>query len=196
MFAVEHDDVTPDILCLGKGITGGYLPLAATLTTEEIFSAFLAPHEEFKAFFHGHTYTGNALACAVAIANLELFENKDVLGNVNRRATQLHERLQRDVRSLAHVGEVRQRGLMVGIELVEDRRERVPYQPRQRVAHRIVLEARRHGVIVRPLGNVLILMPPLSITAAEVDLLCDVVRDSIRDVTAAIDAAEDPRESQ
>jgi adenosylmethionine-8-amino-7-oxononanoate aminotransferase len=192
MFAVEHDGVAPDILCLGKGLTGGYLPLAATLTTEEIFSAFLAPHEEFKAFFHGHTYTGNALACAVALANLELFETNDVLGNVNRRAAQLQERLQRDIRPLTHVGEVRQCGLMVGIELVQDRHKRLAYPPRTRAAHRVILEARRRGVIVRPLGNVLILMPPLSITAAEVDLLCDVMRDSIRQVTEAAVPADEP----
>jgi adenosylmethionine---8-amino-7-oxononanoate aminotransferase len=183
MFAVEYAAVQPDLLCLGKGISGGYLPLAATLATEEIFAAFLGPYEEFTTFFHGHTYTGNALACAVAVASLEVFEHDRVLERVRQRSQQLHDRLQREVAPLPHVGDIRQWGLMVGIELVRDRRAREPYAPADRVGARVITEARRHGVILRPLGNVIVLMPPLSITEDEIDLLCGATFAAITGVT-------------
>ncbi len=183
MFAVEHEQVTPDLMCVGKGITGGYLPLAATLATEEIFGAFLAPYEEFKAFFHGHTYTGNALACAVALASLRIFDRHRVLENVNRRSLQLRNRLQDEISTLPHVGDVRQRGLMVGIELVRDRDARTPYAASERMGKRTIMAARQQGVILRPLGDVIVLMPPLCIGESELDLLCDVTRDSIAEAT-------------
>ncbi|MGH3055000.1 MAG: adenosylmethionine--8-amino-7-oxononanoate transaminase, partial [Gaiellaceae bacterium] len=171
MFAVEHAAVEPDLLCVGKGISGGYLPLAATLASEEIFGAFLGRYDEFKTFFHGHTYTGNALACAVALASLDVFEQEQVLTRVRARTQQLTERLA-DCAAVPHVGDIRQWGLMVGIELVQDRRDRRAYPPSERLGMRVILEARRHGVILRPLGNVIILMPPLSVTETELDLLC------------------------
>jgi len=182
MFAVEHAEVEPDLMCIGKGVSGGYLPLAATLATEEIFGAFLGKYEDFKAFFHGHTYTGNALACAVALANLDIFEQEQVLPRVLERTQQLRNRLA-ELASLPHVGDVRQWGLMVGIELVHNRHERRPYRPSDRVGLQVIRESRRHGVILRPLGNVLILMPPLSISTDELDLLCTVARDAILQVT-------------
>ena len=183
MFAVEHAEVEPDLMCVGKGISGGYLPLAATLATEEIFGAFLGRYDVFKTFFHGHTYTGNALACAVALANLDIFEHEQVLARVRERGQYLTDRLV-DVASLPHVGDVRQWGLMVGIELVQDRQERRAYPPPDRMAMRVILEARRRGLILRPLGNVIILMPPLSVTESEIDRLCTVTRDAIIHVTA------------
>jgi adenosylmethionine---8-amino-7-oxononanoate aminotransferase len=183
MFAVEHDDVSPDILCLGKGISGGYLPLAATLATEEIFDAFLAPYEAFNTFFHGHTYTGNALACAVAIASLDIFARDRVLDRVGQRSDQLRCRLEQDFEPLAHVGDVRQRGLMVGIELVADRATRQAYPPVAKIGMRVIGAARGRGVILRPLGNVVILMPPLSITEGELDTLCSATREAIVEVT-------------
>lgn len=185
LFAVEHAGVAPDLLCLGKGITGGYLPLAATLATEEIFSAFLAPYEDFRAFFHGHTYTGNPLACAVALASLDVFESEGVIARTQARAQQLAGHLTEHTAGLRHVGDIRQWGLMVGIELVRDRHAREPYPPAARVGARVVREARQRGVIVRPLGNVIVLMPPLSITAEELDRL-------VRVVTASIAAATGP----
>jgi len=183
MFAVEHEDVAPDILCVGKGISGGYLPLAATLTTEAVFEAFLAPYEAFRTFFHGHTYTGNALACAVALASLDVFEHDQVLPAVRARAAELETRLQREIAPLPHVGDVRQRGLMVGIELVEDRATRRLYPPEVRIGVQVIREARRHGVILRPLGNVVVLMPPLCITPAQLHTLCTVTHDAIVTVT-------------
>ena len=183
MFACEHDGVSPDILCLAKGITGGYLPLAATLTTEEIFSAFLGEYREFKSFFHGHTYTGNPLGCAVALASLQLFKREKILERMGPRILYLIKRLEQDFLSLPHVGDVRQWGFMVGIELVEDKETLKVYPPERRVGHRVILEARKRGVMIRPLGDVIVLMPPLTITDKELKLLVDVVYDSIRAVT-------------
>ena len=183
MFACEHARVTPDILCLAKGITGGYLPLAATLTTEEIFSAFLGEYKEFKTFFHGHTYTGNPLGCAAAIANLELFERDKVLEQMEPKIVGLQRRLNKEFLPLRHVSDVRQWGFMVGIELVEDKTRRTNYAPERRIGHKVILEARNHSVMIRPLGDVIVLMPPLSIDDAELTLLLDVVYDCIRAVT-------------
>jgi adenosylmethionine-8-amino-7-oxononanoate aminotransferase len=183
MFAIEHEAIEPDLLCLGKGLTGGYLPLAATLASEEIFSAFLAPYEQFEAFFHGHTYTGNALASAVAVANLDVFDREGVLARVRDRADQLAGLLAEVGDRLTHVGDIRQCGLMVGLELVRDRARRTPYDPAERIGIRVVGEARRRGIILRPLGNVLVLMPPLSITAAETDRLVRATAESIEAAT-------------
>jgi adenosylmethionine-8-amino-7-oxononanoate aminotransferase len=185
MFAVEHDGVEPDLMCVGKGLSGGYLPLAATFATEEIFAAFLAPYEDFKTFFHGHTYTGNALACAVALANLAIFEKENVVGRTAERAAQMRSLLQQHVVPLANVGEVRQWGLMVGIEIVRERRTKTLFETRLKVPQRIVAAARRAGVIIRPLGNVMILMPPLSINPTELETLCHVTGASIQAAAAS-----------
>jgi len=183
MFACEHAAVTPDILCLAKGITGGYLPLAATLTTEEIFSVFLGEYREFKTFFHGHTYTGNPLGCAVALANLELFERNRIIEQMQPKGAYLRRRLNDEFLQLAHVSDVRQWGFMIGIEMVEDKNSRKSYAPEKRIGHKVILQARKRGVIVRPLGDVIVLMPPLTMADAELKMLLDVVYDSIRAVT-------------
>ncbi len=183
MFACEHAGVAPDILCLAKGITGGYLPLAATLATEEIFSAFLGEYKEYKTFFHGHTYTGNPLGCAAALANLELFERENIVEKMQPRIAYLHKRLNEEFLPLEHVGDVRQWGFMVGIELAEDKASRKKYPPEKRIGHRVILEARKRAVMIRPLGDIIILMPPLTITDEELAMLLDVVYDCIRAVT-------------
>jgi adenosylmethionine-8-amino-7-oxononanoate aminotransferase len=183
LFACEHAGITPDLLCLAKGISGGYLPLAATLATDEVFAAFLAPYEEFRAFFHGHTYTGNALACAVGRASLEVFTVERTLERLAPKIGRLRERLAADIAPLRHVGDVRQQGVMVGIELVAESETRAPYPPAARMGQRVVRAARARGVMLRPLGNVIVLMPPLAIGPTELDLLCDVARDAIRDAT-------------
>ena len=172
MFACEQEGVTPDLLCLAKGLTGGYMPLAATLATERIYEAFLGAHEEFKTFFHGHTYTGNPLACAAGIACLEVFREERTLVSMQPKIRLLSEFLA-DVEAMTEVAEVRQRGFMVGIDLGE-------HDPALRVGHRVVLEARRRGVIIRPLGDIVILMPPLSISKQELRRLVGVVAESIR----------------
>jgi adenosylmethionine-8-amino-7-oxononanoate aminotransferase len=183
MFACQYAGVTPDILCLAKGITGGYLPLAATLTTEEIFGAFLGEYKEFKTFFHGHTYTGNPLGCAAALATLELFHRENIIERMQPGIAYSRKRLQKDFLPLAHVSDVRQWGYMMGIELVEDKAARKSYPSERRIGHKVILEARRHGVMIRPLGDVIILMPPLSITDDELTALFDATYDCIRVVT-------------
>jgi adenosylmethionine-8-amino-7-oxononanoate aminotransferase len=183
MFACEHAGVTPDILCLAKGLTAGYLPLAATLTTEEIFSAFLGEYKEFKAFFHGHTYTGNPLGCAAALASLELLEREAIIERMQTKIAYLQQRLNDDFFALAHVSDIRQWGFMVGIELVEDKSSRKNYPPERRIGHKVILEARRRGALIRPLGDIIILMPALTITEDELTWLLDVTYESVRVVT-------------
>jgi adenosylmethionine-8-amino-7-oxononanoate aminotransferase len=183
--ACEQEQVRPDLLCLSKGITGGYLPLAATLVTDEIYSAFLAEPAEAKTFFHGHTYTGNPLACAAALASLALFEENRVLDNVQI----LSERLKRRLAEMAHhrhVGEIRQKGIMVGIELVRDRATKEPFPPAARIGHRIALAARNRAVIVRPIGDVLILMPAPAMPEMLVDELCTATFAAADEVLSAV----------
>ena len=178
MFACEHEGVAPDLMCLAKGLTGGYLPLAATLATERIYEGFLGDYEEFRTFFHGHTYTGNPLACAAALASLDVFEEERTLERVGDRVALLGQLLADLVAPLPHVREVRQLGLMCGIELG-------PFEPGDRIGHAVTVEARRRGAVVRPLGDVLVLMPPLSIEADVLEELVEIVADSIGAATAA-----------
>jgi adenosylmethionine-8-amino-7-oxononanoate aminotransferase len=163
MFACEQEGVTPDLLCLGKGLTGGYLPLAATLTTEKIYRAFLGKVEEAKTFYHGHTYTGNPLACAVACANLDLMGADDFFPKLQEKILWLQKALV-PFQDLSQVGEVRQKGFMMGIELVKDKKTKEPFPVGLRMGHRVILEARKLGIIIRPLGDVIVLMPPLTIS--------------------------------
>jgi adenosylmethionine-8-amino-7-oxononanoate transaminase len=162
MFACEQENVTPDFLCLAKGITGGYLPLAATLTTQKVYDGFLFDYKDQKTFFHGHTYTGNPLACAAALANLEIFKKERTLAQLAPKIKHLRKHLQMFY-NLRSVEEVRQCGFMVGIELKGRWEDKIGVK----VCHAI----RKYGVILRPLGNVIVLMPPLSITIEELDLL-------------------------
>jgi len=188
MFACEQEKVAPDLMAVAKGITGGYLPLAATLTTEEVYSAFLGEHRELKTFFHGHTYTGNPLACAAALANIDLFRKDRTLQRLQPKIRLLTKELQQ-FRKLEHVGEVRHRGFMVGIELARNRSTREGYGVAEKMGVRATLEARRHGLIIRPLGNVIVLMPPLSISQQELKRLLDITYESIRTVTSSQQAA-------
>ena len=183
MFACQHAEITPDLLCLAKGMTGGYLPLAATLTTEAVFSAFLAPYDEFKTFFHGHTYTGNPLGCAAALATLEILEDEDVVMALQPKITFLEQQLRAAIAPLRQVADIRQWGFMVGIELMRDPDRRIPYDAAQKIGVQVMTEARRQGVIIRPLGNVIVLMPPLSLACDELEKLVDVVRISIERIT-------------
>jgi adenosylmethionine---8-amino-7-oxononanoate aminotransferase len=177
MFACDHDAVTPDLLCVGKGLTGGYLPLAATLTTESIYEGFLGPFEEFRTFFHGHTYTGNPLACAAGIATLECFERERTLDLLAPKIELLRRLLDHRIATLPGVAEVRQRGFMVGIELTEQ-------PPELRMGHRVTVSARRRGAVIRPLGDVVVLMPALAMTEADLRRLVSIVASSIAEATA------------
>jgi adenosylmethionine-8-amino-7-oxononanoate aminotransferase len=182
MFACEQEDVRPDLMCLAKGISGGYLPLAATLATDEIYRAFLGEYGEQKTFFHGHTYTGNPLACAAGIASLDVFEKDHVLEQVQRKIRILDHRLQQQLAPLSHVLEIRQRGLMIGIELVRDKATREAYRYEEAIGARVCAAVRRYGVILRPLGPVIVLMPPLSITEAQIEKLVAATRSAIVEV--------------
>lgn len=183
MFASEHEKVTPDLLVVAKGLTGGYLPLAATLATEEIYQAFLGEYQEFKAFFHGHTYTANPLACRVALANLALFEKNCVLENLPAKIDWMARRLA-PLRVWPCVGDVRQVGMMAGIELVENRQTKEPFAPAKKIGMRVIEKARAKGAILRPLGSVIVLMPPLSMTENELDRLLTITAESIAEVTS------------
>ncbi len=171
MFACEQEGVAPDLLCLAKGLTGGYMPLAATLATERIYEGFLGAPEEQRSFFHGHTYTGNPLACAAAIANLEAFEAERTLSRLGPKIRLLNELLA-GIETMPEVAEVRCRGFMVGIDLGQ-------HDSNLRLGQRVMREARVHGAIIRPLGDVIILMPPLSISKGELSRLVEITARSI-----------------
>jgi adenosylmethionine-8-amino-7-oxononanoate aminotransferase len=177
LFACSQEDVVPDFLCLAKGLTGGYLPLAATLTTEEVFAAFLGRPEEGRTFYHGHTFTGNPLGAAVALASLELLE-RDVLPALGPKIAHLSTRLSA-LREHPHVGEGRQRGLMAGIELVRDRRTRERFPAEQRMGARVCRAMREEGVLLRPLGDVVVVMPPPAIEPSLLDRLADVLYNAL-----------------
>jgi adenosylmethionine---8-amino-7-oxononanoate aminotransferase len=182
MFACEHEQVSPDLLCLAKGLTGGYLPMAATLASSEIWNAFLGTAAEMKQFFHGHTYGGNPLAAAVALASLDVFDGEQVLAGLPAKIARLSQHLERIGRQ-RNVGDVRQQGLLAGIELVRDRETREPYPWDEQVGSRVCQYARREGVLLRPLGNVIVVVPPLAISLDELDRLLLVIERGIAEVT-------------
>jgi adenosylmethionine-8-amino-7-oxononanoate aminotransferase len=182
MFACEHEDVAPDLLCLAKGITGGYVPLAATLTTERIYEGFLGRFEELRTFFHGHTYTGNPLACAAGLATLDVFEEERTLERLAPKIELVAELLE-PLADHAAVREVRRRGFMTGIELTE--------QPLEaRMGHQVTLAARERGAIIRPLGDVIVLMPPLAISEPDLRRLVTITHEAIEAATAPAELAE------
>jgi len=182
MFACEEEKISPDFMCIAKGITGGYLPLAATLSTKEVFNGFLGQFDEFKTFFHGHTYTGNPLACAVAVESIDVFKKEKLIEKLQGKISILRKGLER-IKELSHVGEVRQKGFMVGIELVKSRKTKRPYPPGERIGQKVIWEARNRGVVIRPLGDVIVLMPPLAIDKPTLEKLVDVTFESIKAAT-------------
>jgi adenosylmethionine-8-amino-7-oxononanoate aminotransferase len=185
MFACEAEEVTPDFMALSKGLTGGYLPLAATMTTEKVYAGFLGDFKERRTFYHGHTYTGNPLACAGALAAIGLFDRDRTLEKTRKKIHLLGNLLQ-DFYSIDQVGDIRTCGLIAGIELVKDPATREPYPLDLRLGHRVTLEARRRGVLVRPLGDTLVLMPPLAITEKELEKLVGAVAESTRAALASV----------
>jgi adenosylmethionine-8-amino-7-oxononanoate aminotransferase len=183
MFACEQERVAPDLLCLAKGLTGGYLPLAATLSSERIYEGFLGAPEEHRTFFHGHTYTGNPLACAAALASLQAFKSERTLLRLQPKLRLLRELLD-DVGEISGVAEVRGRGFMVGIDLGE-------HDPALRVGQRVAREARSRGAIIRPLGDVVVLMPPLAISKGDLRRLVEITAASIEATLRQSYGAED-----
>ena len=185
MFACEHEGIEPDILCLAKGLTGGYLPLSATLATSAVFDAFLARPEEHKTLYHGHSYSGNPLCCAAAMANLDVFENEQTIASLPGKIDALATAL-KPLADHPHVGEIRQRGLMVGIELVADRATKEPFAEHLQIGAEVAKATRPRGAIVRPLGDVVVLMPPLAMTGDELIRLATATAEAIDEVTARV----------
>jgi len=179
MFACEYEDVQPDLMCLAKGISAGYLPLAATLTTQKIFDAFLGRADEFKTFYHGHTYTGNALACAAALASLDLFEKTQLLAKLPAKVEMISAALGK-IRSLSFVGDVRQCGLMAGIELVKDKAAKTSFEYRHTIGAKVCAAMRPKGAMLRPLGDVIVLMPAPAMDEATLQKLLSIVQDTIQ----------------
>src|SRR5262245_24215351 len=186
MFACQQEGVSPDLMCVAKGLTGGYLPLAATLATERVYESFLGEFAEFKTFFHGHTYTGNPLACAAALATLDVLESEQVLDKLAGKIDLLGTLLAEHVAPLPAVGEIRHRGFMTGIELAG-----FPYE--ERIGHQVTLAARERGAIIRPLGDVVVLMPPLSISEDELRRLVAITGESIATATSSAGMTADRR---
>jgi len=178
MFAVEHEGVQPDIMTVAKGLTGGYLPVAATLTTEEVYEAFYGEYEELKTLFHGHSYTGNQLGCAAAIANLELYEKENIVQRVQEKSEYVSQLLEK-VSLLEHVGDVRQLGLICGIELVQNKQTKEPYPWEKRVGYQATLKMRELGMITRPLGDVVVFMPPLAASYENLKQMVDILYQGI-----------------
>ncbi len=180
MFACEHESVVPDIICLSKGITGGYLPLAVTIATAEVYNAFLGEFSELKTFFHGHSYTGNPLGCAAALACLDVFEKEGTLERLKPKIGLLEDRLA-ELSRLPHVGDVRSKGLMAGIELVRDKESKTPYAWEEKMGWRVCCRLREKGILLRPLGNVIVIMPPLAISEEELEGMMDAVKEAIKE---------------
>jgi adenosylmethionine-8-amino-7-oxononanoate transaminase len=181
MFACEQEGVTPDLMAVAKGLTGGYLPLAATLTTEEVFAAFLGEYGEFKTFFHGHSYTGNPLGCAAALANLEVFEEEQTLEKLKPKRERLRAGLEA-LRALRHVGDVRHIGMIGAVELFQDVATKAPFPLTDQIGIKVCGEMRRRGVLTRPIGNTIVLMPPYCVSDQQLDRVLSVLAESIRAV--------------
>lgn len=182
MFACDNECVSPDLMCISKGITGGYMPLAATLTTDEIYQAFLGGMKEKKTFYHGHSYTANQLACAAGIASLNIFKQDRVIEGLREKINLIQEKLQ-EIGEMAHVGEARQRGMIVGIELMEDKERYIPYAWEKCMGAAVCMKARAHGLFIRPVGDVVVFMPPLCSTLEEISEMLQMIGDSIHEVT-------------
>jgi adenosylmethionine-8-amino-7-oxononanoate aminotransferase len=184
LFACQHENVRPDFLCIAKGLTGGYLPMAATLTTQKVFDAFLGEYEEFKTFFHGHSFTGNQLGAAASLASLEILQTKKSAHQRAALQKNLHEELQL-LWSLPNVGDVRQVGLVAGIELVKNWRTREPFALRERAGSRVCEAMAKRGVLTRPIGNVIVLMPPYCTTPEQSRKMVAVLREAVAEVFCA-----------
>jgi adenosylmethionine-8-amino-7-oxononanoate aminotransferase len=184
LFACEQAHIRPDLLCLSKGLTGGYLPLSAVLATEPIYQAFYDEYTKLTAFLHSHSYTGNALACTAALASLELFDRDDVIAR-NHRRSRLLGGLARDLTDHPHVAEVRQHGMIVAIEMIRDKMSREPYDWRERRGLKVYTHGLERGVLLRPIGNVIYFMPPYVINEEEIRLMVEVAREGIELATCA-----------
>lgn len=182
MFACQHEDVSPDIMVLGKGMTGGYLPLSATITNQKVYDAFLGDYEEFKTFYHGHSYAGNPISCAASLGNLEVFKKHNTLEHLQEKIECFEQEL-KEFEGLKHVGNVRSKGLMAGVELVSNKGKKTPYEPSKKIGWKVAEIAAQNEVLIRPLGNVVVVMPPLGIEIADLKKLMSVTYRAIKEAT-------------
>ncbi|MDP8244725.1 MAG: adenosylmethionine--8-amino-7-oxononanoate transaminase [Candidatus Hinthialibacter antarcticus] len=182
MFGCQHEGVTPDLLCLAKGITGGYLPLAATLATDAIYEKFLGGYSEFKTFFHGHSYTGNQMGCAAALASLDLFEKDNSLEAMQPSVERLQTRLDRLYGANDHIADIHSIGLIAGIDIAQSRAKNMAYAIEQKMGAQVCFAMRKRGVWLRPLGNTLVVIPPLITQPHEIDFLFDALDGSLAEV--------------
>ena len=187
MFACEHEGVLPDMMCLSKGITGGYLPLGATMVTDEIYNTFLGEPDEYKTFYHGHSYTGNPLACAAGLAGLEIFAKDDVIANLPPKMAVIEKYMKR-FNKMRYVGDARQCGMLAGIELMYDKERKIPFKPGLLIAGGICQTARKYGLIVRNIGDVIIFMPPLAGTTSEIEAMLGRLEQAMLEVFAEIES--------
>jgi adenosylmethionine-8-amino-7-oxononanoate aminotransferase len=185
MFACEHEGITPDLMAVGKGLTAGYLPLAATLTTDEVYEAFLGNHPEKKTFFHGHSYTGNQLGCAAALGNLKLMRDTKLIDSLAEKERMISEQAEA-MREHPYVGDVRSKGMVLGIELVTDKESKTIYPWEAQAGWRVCDRAREKGLLVRPLGSVAIFMPPLGSTLEELSEMLDILAEALWEATEEI----------
>lgn len=185
LFACEHENVQPDIMAVGKGLTGGYLPIAATLTTEAIYAAFYDDYSKQKTFFHGHSYTGNQLGCAVALENMRLFETEQIVQGVADKSVKLRHMLD-ELHELPAVGDIRQLGFMCGIELVRCKQTKEPFAPKERIGYHVTMKMRELGMLTRPLGNVIVFMPPLASSVDDLAAMTAIMKQAIAEVTADV----------
>lgn len=181
-FAFEHANIKPDIFCVAKGITAGYIPLAATITTDKIYNAFYDDFSTLKTFYHGHSFTGNPIACAVSVENLKIMEQENIIENLKTKITKLKQCLEK-FRDLAHVGDIRQTGMIGALELVKNKETKEPYQFEDRIGHNVFKEALKNGALLRPIGNVIYFMPPYIIKNEEIEKLTKIAYNAIKIVT-------------
>jgi len=188
MFACQQERITPDLMCIAKGLTAGYLPLAATITNERVFEAFLREPWPQTTFYHGHTYTGNPLGCAAARASLDVFQKEKTLEHLPEKIALIRQHL-REIRNLEYVGDVRQRGMMAGIELIQDKIHKTPFASQHRLGAKFCHHLRRCGVILRPLGDVIVIMPPLAISSPVLTELLQIIQQALRTDLKKINAS-------
>ena len=181
-FAFEHARIKPDIFCVAKGITAGYIPLAATITTDKIYDAFYDDFSKLKTFYHGHSFTGNPIACAVALETLKIMDEAKIIEHLPFKIEVFKKSLQK-FKTLEHVGDIRHIGMVAALELVKNRETKEPYHFSERIGHRVFLEAMKRGAILRPIGNVIYFMPPLIITEAQIEELTQIAYEAIKVVT-------------
>jgi len=185
MFACDNENITPDIMCVAKGISGGYLPIAATIVTDRVFSNFLYPLEEQKTFFHGHTYTANQLASIASIENIKLLKKKEIIKKIKENILFLKSKIE-ELKEIECVGDIRQSGFIIGIELVKDKDKKTEFDYREKAGWKVCLNAREYGILIRPLGNVVVLNPPLSSDEFILNRLVEGVKESIRSFASGV----------